>query len=188
MALAPKAGRLLVATPGLLDPNFFRTVVLVCRHDDQQGTVGLVLNRPTEVYVGKVLPQIAAEREEPLWVGGPVDGRSLWVLHRRGDLEGLEDAVMDGVHFTHDPGVIRRLLASNGADVDGNMFRLFVGYAGWDVGQLEAELAEGAWHVVPTGPETLFGGESERLWHEMMLRSMLLPTGSPDVIEHCWLN
>jgi putative transcriptional regulator len=77
MSLGPAIGHVLVASPGLLDPNFFRTVVLLCRYDAQRGAVGLVLNRPTEVTIGKVLPQLADGRDEPLWVGGPVDARSL---------------------------------------------------------------------------------------------------------------
>lgn len=181
-------GRLLVAAPSLFDDNFHRAVILLCRYDPQLGALGLVLNRPTEVEVGNVLPQVASGREEPLWVGGPVDSRSLWVVHRRADLAEPGEELLEGVWFGAESNLIRRVLATNAPDPVGEVFRLYVGYAGWGPGQLEDELAMDAWRVVPTGPATLFGGMSQRLWGEMMLRSELPCSRDPDAIRNSWMN
>lgn len=188
MSLEPGAGRLLVATTGLLDPNFFRTVVLVCRYDAGRGTLGIVLNRPTEIEVGKVIPKIASGREERLWVGGPVDGRTLWALHQRADLPQRGDEVLDGVFFGAHPRMIRRLLRTNAPDADGGIFRLFVGYAGWSAGQLEGEIEEGAWRIVPAGAPALFTGGHAGLWGEMTMRSLLTSGMDGGCIRNAWLN
>lgn len=177
-----------MATPGLMDPNFFRAVVLLCRYNPERGAVGLVLNRPTDLKVGKVIPQIAEGREERLWVGGPVDGRSLWVVHRRPDLPERGDEILEGVWFGAHPQMIRRLLRTTAPDKEGGIFRLFVGYAGWAKGQLEGEMEEGAWKVVPAGPETLVSGSPESLWGEMLLRSLLPCSTDPDLIRDAWMN
>ncbi len=189
MTLAAEPGRLLVATSSLFDDNFRRVVILICRYDPVQGALGLVLNRPTDLEVGNVLPHpVAAGRDEPLWVGGPVGRRSLWVLHTRADIGYPGEELMEGVWFGAESGLIRRVLATNAPDPEGEVFRLFAGYAGWGEGQLEAELAADAWRVVPAGPGTLFGGEPERLWGEMMFRSELPCSRDPDAIRNSKLN
>jgi len=183
-----KPGRLLVASERLFDDNFHQTVVLLCRYDPELGALGIVVNRPTEIVVGGVLPKIAEGRVETLWVGGPVDAQSLWVVHRRGDLVDPGEPVIDGVWFGSSPYLIKRILATTAPDPDGALFRLFVGYAGWDVGQLEAELEEGAWNVVPTGSPTLFAGRPIRLWPEMKLRALLPCAREPELLTNSWLN
>lgn len=189
MTLEAGTGHLLVATPSLFDDNFHRAVILLCRYDPAQGALGLVLNRPTELEVGNVLPHpVAAGRNEPLWVGGPVDTRSLWVVHMRADLGEPGEELMDGVWFGAESSLIRRVLATNAPDPAGEVFRLYAGYAGWGEGQLEKELAADAWRVVPAGPGTLFSGMSERLWTEMMLRSELPCSRDPDVIRNSPMN
>lgn len=187
MALEPEVGRLLVAAPNLCDRNFHHTVILLCSYDPDAGAVGLVVNRPTEVEVGKVLP-MANGRVEPLWIGGPVDEQSLWAVHRRPDLGSTGEQLMDGVWFGAESEVIRRLLATNGNDPDGAVFRLFAGYSGWGAGQLEDELEQGAWSVVPAGPAAVFGGAPGRLWNHMHLRSQLPCRHRGDSIRRAWLN
>jgi len=178
MSLAPHDGLLLVASRELLDPNFFRTVVLICRHS-KEGSIGLILNRNTGMPVGKALSNlsVAGGRTEPLWLGGPVDGHNLWILHRRSDLPLPGPEIQKGVFFTADASVVKGVLRTNGPDPSGSVFRLFVGYAGWNAGQLEREILEGAWSVVPAGPACLFSEDPAGLWKEMTIRS-LLPLGS----------
>ena len=190
MNLKPDDGLLLVASHGLRDPNFFHTVILLCRHSREEGTVGLVLNRCTQMPVGKALSDLefAGGREEPLWLGGPVNERNLWILHRRADLISPGHEVMDGVFFTADAGVVKRLLKTNAPDREGAVFRLFVGYAGWSAGQLEQEVEQGAWNVVPAGPECLFSEEPESLWREMSIRAILPCGRKPEMIIHARFN
>jgi putative transcriptional regulator len=172
MTLSIREGRILVASPSLMDPNFFRTVVLICRHDAEHGSFGLVLNRRTDVSLGKVLADEASERPEPIWVGGPVDAQCLWVVHRLGEIRSPGDEVMPGVYFGGDPPLLRRLMASQATDPDGHLFRFYAGYAGWGKGQLLQEIEEGAWHVVPAGSAVIFG-EAGFLWNELLVRAML---------------
>lgn len=186
MAFDPACGHLLVAAPNLLDQNFHRTVILLC-NVDREGAVGLVINRPTSVQVGKVLP-IADGRVEPLWIGGPVDGQSLWALHRREDLGSSGQELMQGVWFGAESDVIRQLLATSAHDPSGEVFRLFAGYAGWGPGQLEDELEAGAWTVVPAGPSLLFDDQPGALWGHMRLRSWLPCGRDPWVISRAWMN
>lgn len=182
-------GVVLVASPRLMDPNFFRSVVLICRHSPEEGSMGLVLNRPTEVQAGKVLSQVEAarERHEPLWLGGPVDGRCLWILHRRGDLPDPGHEVLEGVYFTGEARVVERVLATNGGDPAGLDFRLFVGYAGWDAGQLDHEVEEGSWAVVPAGAGAVFTDAPGSMWREMSVRAMIPGLAAED-IRRAWLN
>ncbi len=161
------AGRLLVAEPMLGDPNFDRTVVLVVEHTDE-GALGLVLNRPTELLVADAIPPWADLATEPsvLHVGGPVEERSGWCLARvrrpqdtdgfvpvRGDL-GLLDLDRDPVL----------------AAVDVTAARLFAGYSGWGAGQLEEELAVDAWFVLDAEPDDPFLPDSAALWKRILQR------------------
>ena len=190
MSFEAARGRLLVATPLLGDPNFRGSVIFLCRHDAVDGSLGFILNRPTEVPIGKALPDRPelAIRQERLWVGGPVEGGCLWALHRRCDLGMEGDSVGRGVYFSADSRVLRRLLATNGPDPAGVQFRLFVGYAGWGPGQLEAEINEGAWCVVPGLPCAVFSPDPARLWCEMSARALLMRSASPASLERCELS
>jgi putative transcriptional regulator len=188
MNLPPAAGRLLVAANTLLDDNFHRRVVLLCSYEPEQGALGLVLNHPSGVPVGDALPDIAGERREQLWIGGPVDGRSLWMLHRRGDLSHPGQQVLDGVWFGAEGSVIRHMLQEGAPDPQGEVFRLFVGYAGWAAGQLEEELRRGAWAVVPAGAGVVFSSQAGSLWAEMQARSLLPCCRQPELLTKCWLN
>lgn len=163
------AGRLLVASPALGDPNFVRTVVLLVEHGPE-GALGLVLNRPTEVEVHSVLPEWADSATEPtvLFQGGPVglDGvLALGLLSTAAPVRGgppgwrpLDSTL--GLVDLDEPSV-QPLLGG---------LRLFAGYAGWGVDQLEAELAEGAWYVVDALHADVLTARPERLWRSVLRR------------------
>jgi len=137
------AGRLLVATPVLSDPNFRRTVVLVVEHEAEQGTLGVVLNRPTRVLVDQVLEPWTDLATSPsvVFSGGPVAPNSALALAL---VPGTDEPV--GWH------------------------PLDAGYAGWGAGQLEAEISEGAWYVLPAEPGDAFCAEPEGLWPAVLRR------------------
>jgi putative transcriptional regulator len=166
-------GRLLVATPLLGDPNFRRTVILIVEDDPAEGTLGVVLNRPTEVQVGQVLEPWTALVTGPsvVFKGGPVAPNSALALAlARGENEPLGWRSLDGSSVMARVGLVDlevppELLA------DGvSSFRVFAGYAGWGPGQLQAEIDEGAWYVLPGEPADAFATEPGRLWPAVLRR------------------
>lgn len=180
MERAPVAGDLLVARPELLDPNFACTVVLVCRHEAEEGTFGFVLTRPSGHTLGDVGGPFAEDRDEPLLVGGPVQPEALWVLHRRPDLGTEVERIVPGLWFGARPELVEALLRAPVPDVHGHLAIFLAGYAGWGRGQLEAEISEGAWDLVPALPDAYFGGERDDLWEDMVLRTRLPVARHPE--------
>ncbi len=164
-------GKLLVASPILEDSNFVRAVVLICTHDDN-GTFGLVLNRPLKASVNDYLPAWSGPLADPAVVfnGGPVDASSafglargnvsdsgLWLsppLEGEGGSVGMVD--LDRVDDLRTSGV--------------EEFCIFSGYAGWDGGQLQGELLGESWFVVDALPGDAFSSDPSRLWHEVLQR------------------
>ena len=185
--LAP--GSLLVAAPGLLDPNFHRTVVYLIEHRDG-GSLGVVLNRPSEVSVRDVLPSWAPLSSQPpsVFVGGPVESRDRAVPGR-------------GAHRAR-PG--RGGRPGPGARAGGagrprlgperrwptllRGLRVFAGYAGWDPGQLDGEIARGDWIVVPALPDDVLTRQDAGLWGHVLRRQgmplALLATYPADVRQN----
>ena len=188
MSLAPQQGRLLVASPELLDPNFQRTVVLLCRFHPDEGAIGLIMNRPTSLALGDVLPEEAKGRNEILWFGGPVECRSLFVLHTRRDLADSGGAIVDNLCMSSEPKTVRMLLGAEPPDPQGLHMRVCVGYAGWGAGQLEAELAEGAWLVTELPSLQFLAGCTATLWQELMMRKILLGDRQPAGTQWSLLN
>lgn len=161
----PAAGKLLVASRGLLEPNFDRTVVLLVNHSDE-GAMGIIINRPTEVRLGELVSDLEGveEREETVWVGGPVAHWQMVLLIRSKKVpEGAEN-VFENVHFSASRVVLDQLLAKD------TEFRVYAGYAGWTAGQLEHEIARGGWHVLPGEPELIFDPAPLELWRELIVR------------------
>lgn len=148
------AGRLLVALPVLSDPNFDRTVVLLLDHDDD-GALGVVLNRPTTTDVGEVLPRWEDLVATPtvVHVGGPVRQEAALALGRGGD------GTVATVDLDGDP------LVAGVSEI-----RVFAGYAGWSSGQLEGEIVAGAWVVVDSQPRDAFCDAPEELWSSVLRR------------------
>ena len=158
-------GSLLIAGSTLFDPNFRRTVVLIGHHDSE-GAVGVVLNRPTEHAVEEAAPPLATlvPPGDRLYVGGPVQVEAAVVLADFERPEVAEVLAFGSVGFlpqevnAEDLGPLRRA-------------RVFAGYAGWGPGQLEAEIDEESWLVVPATTEDVFTEDPERLWSAAVARS-----------------
>ncbi|GGS16293.1 UPF0301 protein [Streptomyces daghestanicus] len=163
-------GRLLVATPALADPNFERAVVLLLDHDEE-GSLGVVLNRPTPVGVGDILDGWAELAGDPgvVFQGGPVSlDSALGVAVVPGDGDGGAPLGWRRVHgaiglvdLEAPPELLAPAVGS---------LRIFAGYAGWGPGQLEDELAEGAWYVVESEPGDVSSPLPGRLWREVLRR------------------
>jgi putative transcriptional regulator len=157
-------GKLLVASPALVDPNFARTVALITEHNDE-GAMGIVLNRPSETAVQDVVPDLAtAAGEGPIFIGGPVQPQALVVLAEFADPEAAAWIVVADVGFVAaetDHADLERVIRRG---------RVYAGYSGWGAGQLEAELEEEAWIVEPPLPAELFPEDPEALWHDVLER------------------
>ena len=159
-------GRLLVAAPPLVDPNFDRTVVLMLEHGEDGG-LGIVLNRRSETALEDVFPEWRPVVSPPdfVFVGGPVATDAVIALARR------RHAALEGfVQILDDLGTVN--LADDPFDIGTSLesLRVFAGYAGWSPGQLEAELDKGAWFVVALDPRDPFVDSPERLWRDVLRR------------------
>jgi putative transcriptional regulator len=156
-------GQLLIAGPALLDPNFWRTVVLVVEHNEE-GALGLVLNRPSETTVAAAVPQLddLVDPAEELFIGGPVQPSSVIVLAQ---FEDPDDAAL--ISF-EDVGVLRASLDETIAGVRSG--RAFVGHAGWGPGQLDSELERGDWILEPARLGDAFTADPQALWAEVLTR------------------
>jgi putative transcriptional regulator len=157
-------GRLLVASPALLDPNFLRTVVLVTEHTED-AAMGLVLNRPTEITVRDAVPILAelVAPDDPVYEGGPVQREAVVALAEFDDPADSAAIAFGRIGFLRaddDPGAIRTVERH---------VRVFCGYAGWGGGQLEDELEQEAWIVVPAVPSDVFPGHAD-LWRAVLRR------------------
>src|SRR5919206_4315971 len=169
-----ESGSALVAAPGLRDPNFHRTVVLIIEHQPAAGTVGVVLNRPSDVPVDDVLPLWGELATVPraLYVGGPMQQRAALCVA----------ALPAGVDADRTEGMIkvRGSLALVDLDADPDLMaprlrglRVFAGYAGWGEGQLAAEINRGDWLVVPALAEDVLAPPGTDLWSRILRRQGL---------------
>ena len=156
--IASLAGRLLLATPVLIDPHFWRTVVFMVQHDEE-GTVGIVLNRPTPEFVADHIPSWANQGDESLHIfyGGPVEPEMAIALGPGGSGEATALPGVNLVDLSGDPPPERSQL------------RIYSGYAGWGAGQLEAEIDEGSWYVVQASPDDPFE-RPEGQWARVLRR------------------
>lgn len=158
-------GQLVVATPSLGDPNFDHTVVFLLDHSEQ-GALGVVLNRPSDVDIAEAVPRWEPLAAVPpvMFVGGPVQPEAVVGLCRAETEDEAVQPVVDGVAIVDlraDP------LALIG-QVD--QLRLFAGYSGWEGGQLESEIEQGGWFVVPPTPDDVFADDPHRLWVSVLAR------------------
>ncbi|WP_028851723.1 YqgE/AlgH family protein [Thermocrispum municipale] len=170
---AVEPGSLLIADPSMSDPNFRRTVVLVLHHGPQ-GTLGVVLNRPSEIPVASVLPDWADHVAAPasVFVGGPVERDTpLGVATlRTGEVAGM----VPGTIGVRGP-VALVVLDSDPEPLVPRLrgMRVFAGYAGWDAGQLAGELERGDWIVAPALPSDVVAAPSTDLWGAVLRRQGL---------------
>ena len=157
-------GVLLIAEPPMADPNFRRSVILLCEHTTE-GSFGLVLNRPAEFKLAEV-STIALPFDTPLGYGGPVQPETLHVLHPYGDAIDGALPVADGVWWG---GAFERMLEGiEGGWLDATRMRFFLGYSGWGGGQLDSEIDEDSWIVLPCTETLVFTEGADALWRGIL--------------------
>jgi putative transcriptional regulator len=154
-------GRLLIAAPILLDPNFRRAVVLIIEHSEE-GALGVVLNRPTELPVAEAVPELSELDDGYVFAGGPVQPQAVIALAE---------------HADPPDGAVCGTIAPVGVDSDMDTLpeqvtrvRVYAGYSGWGEGQLEGELEEESWFVTPALPGDVFSDDAGGLWSTVLDR------------------
>ncbi|PEN08377.1 hypothetical protein CRI93_04490 [Longimonas halophila] len=160
--LAP--GSLLIAAPIMEDPNFRRTVILLCDHTSE-GSFGLVLNRPTDLHLGDVMDAYFVN-DPPLAFGGPVQQETLHFLHRYAEAVPESIAVLPGVRWGGTYDTIETLVQSEAPSPQS--IRFFLGYTGWAPGQLQQEVNQDGWIVTEAEPEWVFETKASMLWPRVM--------------------
>jgi putative transcriptional regulator len=172
-------GFVLVAKPGLLDPNFQRTVVLVAPAPDG-ATLGVIVNRPTQQSLASILPgnPTLARFTEPLYFGGPVERVGLFAVFRAKEAPGKTFAAGEDLHLALDPATVEQVLRNPPEQV-----RFFNGYAGWAPGQLANELQRGDWWVFDADAETVFRKDAATLWEELARRARSQTARGPHALS-----
>ncbi len=162
-------GKFLVASRQLKDPNFSETVVLLLEYD-QLGAMGVVINRPTEVRLSAVLPDMEGLRDlkDTLYLGGPVGKNQMLLLIRSGSQPEDSRRVFDDLYVSSSRLLLERLLENSDP---GKTFRLYAGYAGWSPGQLDREVVRGGWHVLRADVASVFEKAPAEVWPELIHRS-----------------
>jgi putative transcriptional regulator len=161
---------LLLSMPQLTDPNFARSVVLLCEHE-AEGAFGLVVNRPSEVSASEAVslePPLDNPNDLPLLIGGPVEPQRGWILTAQPP-EGVEYRPLGaGLYLSASPLLLRRALTARPLP---RRTQVLAGYAGWGPGQLDAELAESAWLISPVELDLIFEIPSSAVW-DMAIRRL----------------
>jgi len=164
--LKPEKGSLLISEPFLPDPNFERTVVLLCEHNEE-GSFGFVLNKASAVSLEDILEEVE-EFNETVFIGGPVEQNTLHFIHKADYLEGgieIGEGLYWGGNFEH------LLVLIDTKQIKAEDFRFFVGYSGWGAGQLMDELEANSWIVAHNATRDLvFDTDNETLWKTALNR------------------
>lgn len=164
-AAQPAQGMLLIASPDMGGSWFEKTVVLLIQHDEF-GSVGLVINRPTDMAPVEVLPDIAGlgQFRGKLYVGGPVEAYAVMMLIRSDRVPPDAEHVFDDVYASGSQELLREMVESGES---AGRVRLYAGYAGWVPGQLEAEIRRGSWTVVTAAEQHVFSAEPGSIWKQL---------------------
>lgn len=165
--LKPEAGRLLISEPYLSDPNFERTIILLCEHNEE-GSVGFVLNKPSLSKLNELINDLS-DLENVLCIGGPVQQDTLHFLHQCGDIEGAIE-VGDNIYWG---GEFEQLIGKiETQQIESSEIKFFIGYSGWSPGQLEEEIKLNSWIVSNlASSELIFETPVEEMWR-LTLRKM----------------
>ena len=163
------AGKLLVASRDLLDPNFAQTVVLLVRYDEES-VLGLVINRRTQIPISRVFPELkeAKGQSDPIYRGGPVERTAALALLRSRTKPEEAEHIFASVSMISSRGLLEKTIAER---MDPSMFHIYLGYSGWTAQQLRGEVEHGAWFIFPGNPATVFAADPEAVWSRMIRKT-----------------
>jgi putative transcriptional regulator len=159
----PQRGNLLLSEPFMWDPNFRRSVLLLCECNEE-GAFGLILNRPLALEMADVVDNWFVE--VPLYYGGPVGQDRLLFLHKYGNLIPDSVEISPGIYCGGDFEVVKDLIHSREISTDN--IRFYIGYSGWDEDQLIEETASSSWIILPSNSSYVFSGKGKQLWRDVL--------------------
>jgi putative transcriptional regulator len=157
-------GKILVVNEKLGDPNFAQSVILIVQFDKEVGSVGLIINRQTQITVSRVFPKMKQAAKDPVYMGGPLEITGVQALLRLPEKPNQAMHVAGDTYVTASEELIEKSVVSQ---TDPSKFRLYLGYAGWAPGQLEAEIQVGAWSLISGDAGIIFDRDPESLWSRL---------------------
>ena len=175
-AAAQEGALFLVARPGMADPNFRESVVLV-RHDENGGSTGVIVNRPTNMSLAAVLPGERFKRfSDPVFFGGPVASQGLFAVYRAGKRVGDSVTLLPDLHLALHASAVDELMHHPPETI-----RFYMGFSGWARGQLRAEVERGDWYVLNADADTVFTHDTRGLWSRLvgMARAVTASASAP---------
>jgi putative transcriptional regulator len=163
--IEPKSGDLLISEPFLADPNFMRTVILLCEHNDQ-GSIGFILNKPSSMTLEDVVKDFKGVEQE-IFIGGPVQQDTLHFIHRKGELIAESTKLAEGLYWGGNFDELSFLLKDK--LINSRDFKFFIGYSGWAPGQLINEIEMKSWIISRNvSIEQVFDTDANVLWKEVL--------------------
>lgn len=163
--LEPKAGDILLSEPTMNDFHFGRSAVLLIDHNDEEGTFGIIMNKRLNMKLNELV-NVFNDFDAPIFYGGPVAENQIFFMHTLGDLVPGSCKVLDGLYWGGDAEVLNQLIEQGLASNSNTRF--FLGYSGWQAGQLVDELERHSWAVCRTSAKTLFSTASDQLWKALV--------------------
>ncbi len=161
----PRKGDLLISEPFLPDPNFERTVIYICEHNEE-GSFGFVLNRPSELKFDDIIAEVE-DFDMTMYIGGPVQHDTLHFIHRASDI--IDDGVIIKENLCWGGNFEQLKALINTKQINEKDFRFFIGYSGWGAGQLQEELDANSWIVLPNATEKqIFDIPPDQLWRTIL--------------------
>lgn len=164
--ISPASGILLIAEPFLKDPNFMRSVILLCRHEETEGSFGFVLNKLLHQKLEEIIPELSGF-DLPIYEGGPVQMNTLHYIHQYPNLLPESVKITEEVYWGGDFETLKTLMQSDLIDIA--KIRFFLGYSGWDSAQLAAEIEQKSWITLPANQTLIFNTAPEDIWKASLL-------------------
>ena len=165
--LDPRPGDVLLSEPTMNDLHFGRSAVLLIEHNDTEGSFGIIMNKPLRIKLSEVVDSFSAF-DAKVYLGGPVAENKLFFVHTFGDLIPESYKIMDGLYWGGDTEVLNTLIEQGVADE--KHVRFFLGYSGWEAGQLRSELERNSWAVGQANSHLLLGTPGKELWKTLIGR------------------
>lgn len=158
-------GIILIAEPFMEDGQFKKAVVAICDHSRDEGTVGYILNKPTDLSISELISDFP-ETKSPVFYGGPVGNDTIHYIHRKGDVLDNSKLVTNGVYWGGDFDKLKFLMKTGVIQDDD--IRFFIGYSGWSPGQLEGEMETGSWLIDEMDANYAFSYKPTEMWGQTM--------------------
>jgi len=164
-SLEPKTGNILISEPLMNDFHFGRSVILLVDHSETEGTFGVIINKTLNANVSHIVDDFP-DFDAPVYLGGPVADSQLFFIHTLGDMISDASPIIDGLYWGGDAETLKTLIATGIANEDNTRF--YLGYSGWDAGQLVGELVRNSWLVGNITTEQFLKTPPEKMWQSFV--------------------